>query len=79
MTVVHEAYRSVIEKRFTSARTIKLITIPAFPNNNSGFLPILSMIFIATNVMRTLTVPIPTVPKIEAEFPNPTFVKVFGA
>lgn len=79
MTVVHEAAGVLSKKRFTKARTIKLITMPAFPNSSNGFLPILSMILIATNVMRTLTVPIPTVPKIEAEFPNPTFVKVFGA
>ena len=79
MTVVHAAPEVLPKKRLEKESTIKLMTIPAFPNNKSGFRPILSMKRIATSVIRTLTVPMPTVPKMAAESSNPTFVNVFGA
>src|SRR5699024_2526260 len=54
-------------------------TIPIVPMTNNRLRSILSIIIIATIVIRTFTVPIPTVPNIEVASPRPALLNIVGA
>ena len=53
-------------------------TMPMLPITNKRLRSTLSIIIIAIIVINTLTVPIPTVPKIEVASPSPALLKIEG-
>ena len=54
-------------------------TIPILPITSKRLRSTLSIIIIATIVIKTLTVPIPTVPKIDVASPKPALLNIVGA